>query len=320
MLKHIRIIPLADESLGVRSMAIYIETPDVRLILDAGVSLAPRRYGLRPHPSEFRALYKARKNILYYSKKADIITVSHYHLDHYTPNFLSWYEWSSPEFFEEIYSNKIVFVKSISSNINFNQRKRGYAFIHNLEKTTDKVIEADNKIFEYGETKIIFSQPFPHGPENTKLGYVLLITVLLDKEKILYAPDVQGPISENVKKYILFTNPDVLVIGGPPLYLSGHKVREEDVTKGISNLKEIYLSIKKIVLSHHILRDLNWKDFVEKNGIDINNLELYSSILKREFTPLESLREFLYNSDPPSHEYMEWLEKKNKTEPPPIEL
>jgi len=38
-LKNIKVIPLADESFGVRSMCTYIETPDVKILTDPGVSL-----------------------------------------------------------------------------------------------------------------------------------------------------------------------------------------------------------------------------------------------------------------------------------------
>ena len=44
--------PLAFDSFGVRSMATLVETDDLRVLIDAGVSLAPLRYGLRPHPKE----------------------------------------------------------------------------------------------------------------------------------------------------------------------------------------------------------------------------------------------------------------------------
>ena len=50
MLKKIIVVPLAAESFGVRSMCTYVETPHVRLLLDAGASLAPNRFGFSPHP------------------------------------------------------------------------------------------------------------------------------------------------------------------------------------------------------------------------------------------------------------------------------
>lgn len=63
MLKHIHIVPLAAESFGVRSMCTLVETPDVEILLDAGVSLCPNRFGLPPHPMEFKAIEESRRKI-----------------------------------------------------------------------------------------------------------------------------------------------------------------------------------------------------------------------------------------------------------------
>ena len=52
---NFKIIPLAAESLGVRSMCTYVETPDLRILIDPGVSLGPR-FGLLPHPKEYEAI------------------------------------------------------------------------------------------------------------------------------------------------------------------------------------------------------------------------------------------------------------------------
>ena len=43
-----KIIPLAADSLGVRSMATYVEAGSTGLLLDPGATLAPARYGLPP--------------------------------------------------------------------------------------------------------------------------------------------------------------------------------------------------------------------------------------------------------------------------------
>ena len=78
MLKKIRVVPLAAESFGVRSMCSYIETADVKILLDAGASLAPNRFGLPPHPKEYDALAQCRKKIADAADKAEVVTISHY--------------------------------------------------------------------------------------------------------------------------------------------------------------------------------------------------------------------------------------------------
>lgn len=81
------LIPIGEESLGVRSMCIYVETRDVRILFDAGMSLAPRRFGLPPHQKELERAREVRAQVTRMAESADLITVSHYHRDHFTP----WY-------------------------------------------------------------------------------------------------------------------------------------------------------------------------------------------------------------------------------------
>ena len=54
-----RVIPLAADSLGVRSMATYVEAGALRLLIDPGAALAPLRFGLGPTPDEEEALTRA---------------------------------------------------------------------------------------------------------------------------------------------------------------------------------------------------------------------------------------------------------------------
>jgi len=63
VLNRIKITPLAAESFGVRSMCTLVETPDVTILLDAGISLCPFRFGLPPHPLEFRTISFLRRRI-----------------------------------------------------------------------------------------------------------------------------------------------------------------------------------------------------------------------------------------------------------------
>ncbi|MDI6904455.1 MAG: hypothetical protein QMD13_03040 [Candidatus Bathyarchaeia archaeon] len=51
-----RIVPLAFDSFGVRSMATFVETDDLRILIDPRVFLTPGSYGLEPHPLEWERL------------------------------------------------------------------------------------------------------------------------------------------------------------------------------------------------------------------------------------------------------------------------
>ena len=134
MLKYIHLVPLAAESLGVRSMCTYVETPDMRILLDAGVALCPNRFGLPPHPKEFKAIESCRRKIAGAAKKAEIVTLSHYHFDHHTPSYEDWLcNWTeATETARQIYEGKIVLMKNPKEKINYSQRRRGWMFQNTL--------------------------------------------------------------------------------------------------------------------------------------------------------------------------------------------
>jgi len=73
------IVPLAYDSLGVRSMATFVETDDVRILIDPAVSLAPLRYGLPPHPMEWKRMEESWEKIKQYAELADVLIVTHYY-------------------------------------------------------------------------------------------------------------------------------------------------------------------------------------------------------------------------------------------------
>ncbi len=298
------IIPIADESLGVRSMSLYLETPDVKVLFDAGASLGPLRYGLPPHPEEFRALKKLREKILYYADRADIITVSHYHRDHYTPPHASLYECTEEKTFLDIYSDKTILAKSPTSNINFNQKRRAYAFFKALEesKSNAKVNFLDSGRVDLGETSI---EGFlaVHGDE--KLGWVLCFKVYLEGEGVLvFMPDVQGPVSDEALSVLLNEGFKVAVIGGPPTYLE--KRSGKKLEKGLKNFARALKVERFNIISHHILRDLGWREVVDALAPG-SNFHLYSEVAGLEFTPLEAYRKLLYETDPPPKSYLESL-------------
>jgi len=318
MLKYIHVKPLAAESLGVRSMCTYVETPDVKILLDAGVSLCPKRFGLPPHPEEFKAIDKCRKKISEAAEKADIITLSHYHFDHHTPSYEDWLcNWTMHvETAKQIYEDKIVLVKNPKEKINYSQRRRGWVFQKTSGKFAKKLLVADNNSFTFGETKIKFSEPVFHGPDDSALGWVLMTTIEYDGEKFMFAPDVQGPISNHTLALILKEKADLTMIGGPPLYLTGFRIDEELIEKGIGNLGKIVENSPYVIIEHHILRDENWKTKIskvfekaEKTG---HKILTAAEFLGRKNMLLEASRKRLFAEIPPSREFEKWMQKNVK--------
>ncbi len=326
MLNYIKVSPLAAESLGVRSMCTLVETGDLKILLDAGVSLCPKRFGLPPHPMEFKAIEECRKRISEAAEKAEVVTISHYHFDHHTPSYEDWLcNWTEAELTaRQIYSGKTVLMKSPREYINFSQRRRGWVFQKTGGKYAEKLEVADGKTFNYGGTTIKFSQPVFHGPEDSALGWILMTTIVYKGEKFLFAPDVQGPISKHTLKIICEEKPQLVMIGGPPLYLAGFRVEEKHVQIGLKNLEKIVATAKCTILEHHILRDEQWREKTlklfkgaEKIG---NTIMTAAEYLGLKNYLLEAKRKRLYAENPPSKQFEKWMhepvEKKRKIRPP----
>lgn len=326
MLKKIKVIPLAAESFGVRSMCTYVETTDLKVLLDAGASLAPNRHGFPPHPKEYEALQKCREKISKAAEQAEVVTLSHYHFDHHTPSYEDWcYNWSSPEVARQVYEGKLVLVKNYRSMINFSQRRRGWLFKKTAGKYAKSLKTADGKTFEFGNTKLKFSNPVFHGSENSALGWVLMTTIECEDEKFLFASDVQGPMNDSALKIILVEKPQLIIIGGPPIYLAGFRVKDEHIELGMKNLEISAKNIPTTILEHHILREERWREFSQpvfdaasKTG---HSMVTAAEFLKNKNNLLEFRRKQLFEMEPPSSKFNEWMKlphPKRKLIKPPI--
>lgn len=289
-------------------MALFVETPDVRILFDAGVSLGPLRYSLPPHPEEFRALRKLRLKVLEYAEKAEVITISHYHRDHFTPPYPSLYECTEEKTFLEIYYGKTLLAKSPRSKINYNQKKRAFSLQKALEKANAnaRMVFFDSETLRLGDT-VVEGFLAPHGEE--KLGWVLCFKVYRSGEPVLvFLPDVQGPVSQEALRVLLTGGFKIAVIGGPPIYLS-RKESSERIEEGMKNLARA-LEVERLnILSHHILRDPDWRSVLDLYAPKAK-FSLYSEIAGFEATLLEAYRNVLYEEDPPEPSYLKGLREK----------
>ena len=191
------VLPLAADSLGARSMATFVETRDVSVLVDPSVRLAPVRYDLPPHPLEEDRRRDLWKSIRDHARKANVLTVSHYHFDHHNPDAPS------------IFRNRTAYLKAGAFYINRSQRERASAFRKAIAPYTSDVFVADGATAEFGNTAIRFSPAVPHGFSD-ELGYVVMVAIRDSETTIVHTSDVEGPPLKSQLSWILAENPDVL--------------------------------------------------------------------------------------------------------------
>ncbi|MFP3131664.1 MAG: hypothetical protein RXR51_08845 [Nitrososphaeria archaeon] len=303
-----RIVPLGEESFGIRSMCVKVDVEGTVFILDPGASLAPRRFGLPPHPLEIDAIKNFRKRLYDNFKDVEYLFISHYHRDHFTPVYKSVYMGTEGE---NIYKNKKVMIKNYN-NANYSQKVRGYMLEKDAKSTSSDWIFADGKSFKIGDISIKVSDPIPHGKEGSKTGFIIGISIKHKGFSLTYIPDVQGPLTKKAVMFAKETKPDMLILGGFPYYLFGYVFNEEDLELSKKLLTEIIVETKPetTVIGHHLLRSKDWVNAVPENI----SFKTYASLLGMEEMLLEARRKELYEKEKPPPEYFELFKKKAKDE------
>ena len=117
----LRFVPVCFDSLGAKSSCIFVETPDVKIVVDPGVAALQKGF---PADERLKSKWKeqCKRKIESVLEISDIVVISHYHHDHYI--------YDEPE----IYRNKLILLKNPNEFINLSQRKRAEEFLQSLMK------------------------------------------------------------------------------------------------------------------------------------------------------------------------------------------
>jgi hypothetical protein len=244
----LKIVPLGAESLGVRSMATYVEVGGRGILIDPGATLAPSRFGLPPASEEWEALRRANDRISAYALRAELIFVSHYHEDHFRSDPVS-------------YTGRRVLVKDPRRMIQGFQARRAAELWKTLQ-TTARVAVADGFTERGMDLVLEASPPLPHGLEGTPLGYVVALTIAepAERERFVFASDVQGPLSPVAAAYIVRQRPTLLYLAGAPSYVE-RDVGAAAIDRAIDHLLRIVERTGcRVIMDHHALRDIRWRE------------------------------------------------------------
>jgi predicted metallo-beta-lactamase superfamily hydrolase len=243
-----KIVPLAAESLGVRSMATYVEAGQTGILIDPGATLSPSRFNLPPSEEEWEALRRGNDRISAYAARASLVFVSHYHEDHFR---------SDPA----TYAGRTVLVKDPRRMVAGMQAKRGAELWTALEPVA-RVVSADGGKQRTPDVELRVSPPLPHGVDGSRLGAVVVLTVvdLRENERFVFASDVQGPLSSVAGAYLIQERPTLLYLSGPPSYIE-RDVGVVVIERGIDNLLRILDATGcRVIMDHHALRDTRFAE------------------------------------------------------------
>ncbi|MEM3085546.1 MAG: MBL fold metallo-hydrolase [Halobacteria archaeon] len=287
----IRAVPLAFDSMGVRSQATLVETPDLRAVIDPGVALGPARYGLPPHPLELRREEELRARVFEEARRSDLLVVSHYHHDHFDP------------FEPGLAEGKVLYLKHPTEATNRSQRGRAAEFLKGLGKGPKKIEFADGRSFRHGGTSLTFSPPVFHGTDD-RLGYVVEVCVEHGGERMVFASDVEGPPMPDQFDFMLRSRPDLLLVDGPMTSMLGHRYSREALDASIAHLCRLVkeTEVETLIADHHFLRDAGYaghldavREVSRERGARVLTAAEFAG---RPVEPLEARRRELYRREP----------------------
>jgi uncharacterized protein len=243
-----KVVPLAADSMGVRSVATYVECGATRILIDPGASLGASRFNLPPADEEWEALRRANDRISGYAVGATVVFVSHYHEDHF-------------RYDGELYRDRNVWAKDPKRLLGPAQAERAGKLWKSIAPSC-RLDCAEGRRLETPDAVIEASSPLAHGPDGTDLGYVVALTVTDRREgfRFVHASDVQGPLSSVATAYLIRERPSLLYLSGPPAYLES-RVGAPVIEQGIANLTRIIDATGcRVIMDHHAVRDMRYRE------------------------------------------------------------
>jgi predicted metallo-beta-lactamase superfamily hydrolase len=282
-----RIEILGAESLGVRGLSCVVEVEDRKIVIDPGLALGYYRYGLLPHPAQVAVGEQVRQKIIAELKDATDVVMSHFHGDHVPlPN-------ANP------YQLKAQQVAPLCRTIRF-WTKGPDGLSHNMvhrRESLGKVLGRDLPNTEgQRDGPLVFSPPVPHGEPHNRLGTVMMSRIESEENVFVHASDIQL-LDGKAVSWILDWQPDIALVGGPPLYLSRFSSKQRK--RAWKNAQRLARQVDTLILDHHLLRceeGLAWLDRLSSETG--HRVICAADFMERSRCLLEAQREQLYEEMP----------------------
>jgi predicted metallo-beta-lactamase superfamily hydrolase len=238
----LRLEILGAESLGVRGLCCRVETGKRVIVIDPGIALGERRFGLPPHPLQVALGRAARRRIIAALEDATDVVFSHFHGDHV------------PLADANPYQLAITHLPSRFASL------RAWSLSPDGQTQTSQdrardLIELLGPQFRVAEGiadgALSFSPAMPHGTGGLPFGSVMLTRVDLGGCVFVHASDIQLLDAATVD-FILDWEPDCVLAAGPPLY--HHALDARLRARAWMNARCLAAEVDTLILDHHLMR------------------------------------------------------------------
>jgi len=297
--------PLAAETLGVRSLAVYIESVAGPVLLDPSFAVVPRRFGLPPHPWEIAAAWVARTRLGQACESAETLVVTHFHYDHMMAPERRPFEFYEPATRTRCYSERKLLVRSVSEPINFRQMQRGKELLRQFPDA----VQADGLDLGW----IRFSGPIPHGPVGSKQGWTFCCCVQTTAGPVAFGDDTQLMTDESLD-WLLSCEPKLAITSGPALLRASaggqagpsgsdgdpiEQIADPSMLKGLERLVKLAQQVPAVIVDHHMARSKNFPAVLRACSARAGR-KIYSVAewLDEPLLLLEAYRKFLHKAEP----------------------
>lgn len=277
---------LGTESLGVRGLCCFIKTKKHKILIDPGIALGYTRYGLLPHPLQVAVDERIQKRIVKRWSEATDVVISHFHGDHTPLADANPYQFNIKKIIG--LNPKVKIWTKDSNHFSPVEKNRAESLFLILNK---KLISPEGR-----EQKVLtFSKPVPHGE-----AYGNLITVMMTKIEedgiFVHASDIQL-LNNKAISQILSWEPDVVVAGGPPLYL--YKLSENQIRRAWNNAKLLSGKVDTLILDHHLMRSNEGLKWLKRLSSETGKKVICGAdFMKKPKILLEARRKSLYKDMP----------------------
>ncbi len=278
---------IGTESLGVRGLCVVVTVKDRKIIIDPGVALGYSRHGKLPHPFQVAVGAKIREKIIESLKSATDVVISHYHGDHIPLVNPNPYQLNARMVIEACRNTRFWCKDPGDASDKISIRYYDLSRLLNMELP---IVEGQKNGL------MTFSGPQPHGEKDGVLGMVMMTRIQDGKEVFVHASDIQLLYDDSIS-HILNWKPDIVLVSGPPLYLS--YLTPEQKERAHYNAVRLAGSVATLIIDHHLLRSeegSRWLDNLASSTGD--KVICAADFMGCRRLLLEAWRDYLYDKMP----------------------